>query len=74
MKFLNSNSIVWVYLWLIVGIVFVSLAIAGIYTKKTWGRFGEVVYRAKEPRAFWVIILIYYLIGLYCIVRFGLAL
>ena len=74
MNFLDSNSILWVYLLLIVGIVCVSLAIAGIYTGKTWGRWGEAVSRANDPWSFWILIVGYYLLGIYGIARFGLDL
>ena len=55
------------YLWLILGIFFLFLGITGSCTGKVWARFGGFVYRAKEPWAFWGIILVDYLSGIFFI-------
>jgi hypothetical protein len=51
------------YIFLILGVIFISAAVVFTCTGKVWVRFNGWVYRAKEPRAFWVNTLILYFVG-----------
>jgi hypothetical protein len=48
-------------LW--IGIFLLFLAVAGTCTGEAWARFGQRVYRAKDPKQFWWVIAIYSLGG-----------
>jgi hypothetical protein len=43
------------------GIFIFILAVAGTCTGEAWARFGQVVYRAKNPKQFWWLVAGYYL-------------
>ena len=51
------------YVLLIFGAFSLFLAVAGTCTGEAWARFGQVVYRAKEPKQFWRLVAMYYLGG-----------
>lgn len=51
------------YIFLIVGVVSISAAVVYTCLGKAWGRFSGWIYRAEEPRTFWVEIAFYYLGG-----------
>ena len=50
-------------IYLVLGVITLSVAVVSTCTGKTWGRFGGWVwvYRAKEPNEFWWVVAIYYL-------------
>jgi hypothetical protein len=56
---------------LIFGVMSLLLAVVGTCTGEAWARFGQVVYRAKEPKQFWRLIAAYYLAGI-CFVGYFL--
>jgi hypothetical protein len=41
------------YIFLMLGVISLSVGIVSTYTGVTWARFGRVIYRAKEPTDFW---------------------
>jgi hypothetical protein len=51
------------YIWLIVGLFFISMG--GTYTSmgRAWVRFSGWIYRTDEPRIFWGEVAMHYLIG-----------
>src|ERR1019366_5580778 len=51
------------YSLLFLGAFSFFLAVAGTCTGEAWARFGQVVYRAKEPKQFWSLVAMYYLGG-----------
>ncbi len=51
------------YIFLIIGVIFISAAVVFTCTGKVWVRFNGWVYRAKEPRAFWGEVTAYYFVG-----------
>jgi len=51
------------YIYLILGITFLSAAVASTYTGKTYARFGFSASRAEKPKDFWGAVAIYYLSG-----------
>lgn len=52
------------YIALVVGIIFLVLGIAAIYTGESWSRFGRVISRAKQPNEFWQDVAIDYIAAL----------
>jgi hypothetical protein len=46
------------YGFLIFGGFLLLLAVGGTCTGEAWARFGQVVYRDKEPKDFWTLIAI----------------
>jgi hypothetical protein len=40
-------------------------AFAGTYSGEAWGRFGVVIRRAEDPKRFWQMVILNYLIGFY---------
>jgi len=52
------------YGFLIFGLFFLVLAVAGTRTGEAWARFGRVFYRDEEPKQFWWLIASHYLVGL----------
>jgi hypothetical protein len=48
------------YVFSILGVVSFFAAVVSTFTGKTRIRFGDWVYRAKEPSGFWRIVAIYY--------------
>lgn len=59
--------------YLLIGTVCFFVALASAFSGKSWGRFRGVVYRDKEPRKFWELVIVYFLIGL-CFVAYALYL
>jgi hypothetical protein len=55
------------YGWLIFGIFMIVLAVNGTCTGEAWASFGRVVDRAKEPRQFWWLVAMEYLVGVFFI-------
>ena len=51
------------YIYLILGVIFFSGAVASTCTGKTIARYAGWAYRAKEPTQFWGVVVIYYLFG-----------
>jgi hypothetical protein len=49
------------YIFLILGVVSFFGALVSTCTGKTSARTGRMIYRAKEPSAFWWVVTIYYL-------------
>jgi hypothetical protein len=45
------------------GVFSLLMALAGTCTGEAWARFGQRVYRAKEPKEFWWLIAMEYLAG-----------
>jgi hypothetical protein len=41
-----------------------AMALGGTFAGKLPGRFGEVAYRAKDPKQYWSGLAIYYLAGI----------
>jgi len=58
------------YGFLIFGGFLLLLAVGGTCTGEAWARFGQVVYRDKEPKDFWTLIAIYYFCGVCFIAYF----
>jgi hypothetical protein len=59
------------YIFLIVGVITLSAAVASTWTGKTRVRFVPGwVYRAKDPNDFWWVVAIYYFSGVLFIVIF----
>jgi hypothetical protein len=58
------------YIFLILGVVFLSAAAVETYTGKAWVRFNGWVYRSKEPKWFWWQIIVVGLGGAALIARF----
>lgn len=52
---------------LILGIGMLLYAMAGTYVGKTRDRLGRAVYRTKDPRYFWGLILLYYSLSIWSI-------
>jgi len=59
------------YIFLILGVVSLSVGVVSTYTGETWARFGRVIYRAKEPKEFWWDVAMCYLIGV-CFIGYSL--
>jgi hypothetical protein len=55
------------YIFLILGVISFSAALVSTCTGKTYGRYGGWAYRAKEPRDFWGVVAVYYLVGVWFI-------
>jgi hypothetical protein len=51
------------FICLLGGMFVCFLALVGAYTGKVWAKFQGWVYRAKEPKWFWFIVAVYFLIG-----------
>jgi uncharacterized protein (DUF486 family) len=51
------------YYYLILGVISLSVGVFSTCTGVTWARFGRVIYRAKQPKAFWEDVITCYLIG-----------
>jgi hypothetical protein len=51
------------YVLLIAGVIFFSMAVVWTCTGKAWIRFHGWVYRAEEPKRFWLEVVTDYLIG-----------
>jgi hypothetical protein len=66
----NSQLIQRYIYWLVFGILMFVLALAGAFTGELRGRFGEVAYRAKDPKRVWWSIAFYCLAGIGFIVEF----
>lgn len=45
------------------------MAVIGTCTGEAWARFGQVVFRTKEPKQFWRLIALYYVGGI-CLVGY----
>jgi len=58
------------YIFLILGVIFLSVAEVEIYQGKAWVRFNGWVYRSKEPKWFWRQIVVLCLGGVGLIARF----
>jgi hypothetical protein len=56
---------------LVFGLFLLFLGVAGTLTGEAWGRFGRVVYRAKEPGKFWRLVAALYLGGV-CLIGYYL--
>ena len=52
------------YIALFFGILMFVMAVAGTCTGKLPGRFGDVSYRAKNPKQYWLALAGYYLGGI----------
>lgn len=59
--------------YLVIGTVVFFVALASASSGKTWGRFEGAIYRDKEPRKFWQLVILYFLIGL-CFIGYTLYL
>jgi len=55
------------YIFLILGVIFISAAAVFTYTGKVWVRFNGWVYRAEKPGTFWGEVAVYYLGGVWFI-------
>ncbi len=51
------------YIFLILGVISISAAAFFTFSGRVWVRFNGWVYRAEEPRAFWVNVAAYYFVG-----------
>jgi len=51
------------YIYLILGVIFVSAAVVSTCSGKTFARYAGLAYRAKEPVQFWGTVAIYFLGG-----------
>jgi hypothetical protein len=45
------------------GVISFLLAAMATCTGEAWGRFGRVVYRAKEPTQFWGLVVLQYVVA-----------
>ena len=57
------------YFFLILGIVMLLMGLIATLTGVAWARFGRVIYRAKEPRAFWEDVVTSYALGI-CLIGY----
>jgi len=48
---------------LMFGLFLLVLAVGGTCTGEAWAYFGQVVYRDKEPKQFWRLVAMHYLVG-----------
>jgi hypothetical protein len=55
------------YLFLLVGIVFLVLAVIWTFTGKAFTRFNRRVYLAEEPIVYWWNVASYYFVGVFLI-------
>jgi hypothetical protein len=55
------------YIFLILGVIFISVATIYTYMGKVWVRFNGWVYRAEKPGTFWAEVALYHLGGLWFI-------
>ena len=55
------------YIYLILGVISFSAAVVWTSIGKAWTRFYGWVYRAKEPKQFWLVVALYYLGGVFFI-------
>jgi hypothetical protein len=53
------------FIFLILSVLAISAATVFACTGRVWVRFSGWVYRAKEPRVFWVDVIILYLAGVF---------
>jgi len=44
-----------------------GMGVAGTFTGKFPGRYGEVSYRVRDPKQYWLAFAIYYFAGIYFI-------
>ena len=51
------------YVFLILGLISLSVGGVATYTGATWARFGRVIYRDKQPKEFWEDVVACYFIG-----------
>jgi len=51
------------FICLLAGMVVCFLTLVGASTGKVWAKFQGWVYRAKEPKWFWFLVAVYFLIG-----------
>jgi hypothetical protein len=51
------------FICLLAGMFVCFLALVGAHTGKVWAKFQGWVYRAKEPKWFWFLVAVYFLIG-----------
>ena len=51
------------YIFLILGVISLSVGVVSTCTGESWARFGRVIYRAREPNEFWWDVVTSYLIG-----------
>jgi uncharacterized membrane protein YjjP (DUF1212 family) len=58
------------YFSLVVGLISFSLATVSTFTGSVWIRFHGRIYRANEPRTFWVSVAVYLLGGVFFIGKF----
>jgi hypothetical protein len=58
------------YYWLAVAAIFFAAAVVWTYTGKAWIRFHGWVYRAEEPKRYWMEVAAYYLIAVFFIAVF----
>lgn len=54
------------FIWFF-GAFLVLLGVWGTCTGKVWTRFGRAIYRAENPKRFWVAVLAHYLCGIFLI-------
>ena len=59
--------------YLLCGTVFFLMGLGSAWSEKTWGRGEGWIYRDKEPRKFWELVILYFLIGL-CFTGYALYL
>ncbi len=59
------------YIYLMLGGIFLSGALASICTGKTYGRYTTFAYRTKEPTQFWGTVVIYALTS-FCFIGYFL--
>jgi hypothetical protein len=55
------------YIFLILGIISLSVGVISTCTGVTWARYGRVIYRAQEPKQFWCDVAVCYLGGVWFI-------
>jgi hypothetical protein len=51
------------YFYLILGVVSLCVGLVSTCTGVAWARFGRIIYRAEQPKAFWEDVVSCYLIG-----------
>jgi hypothetical protein len=52
------------YVFLVLGIVSLTVGVVSTIAGESWARYGRVIYRAKEPTEFWGDVVACYLCGI----------
>lgn len=60
------------YAYLVFAVLFFFAGVASTFAGKTFARYGGWAHRDKEPIQFWVTVALYYLGGVYFMVKYFL--